>query len=201
MNSEEYAKNLARELMWATEEQDQSKKHREEIRDEFLRVVNEEFKGKDHMLPVKTIEVPDTFFETTNMTEEDFAASRFPGWNVEHVEKNIAKGYTVFVLKRDSSYLPKVIETDDGENSVIRASKEVAEYVPEIDWETLTAERPDLVEKIGKKKLIYELDEQGLESLSVEDPEELATLERHMKVRSPSIKTRARRLKRERASE
>src|SRR4029078_831601 len=128
-------------------------------------------------LPVKTIEVPKEFFETTGMEMEDFAASRFPNWDVEHIEKDVSTGNTTFVLKQNYKYVSGVVDVDDGDK-ILRVSKEVSEYTPEIDWDTLKSERPDLFEQLAEPVTTYEINESQFDKLVDEQPEELATLQR-----------------------
>lgn len=193
MTREQRLQKIARDLFDISEEEKQSKKNRSDLREELFRLLEYEFQGRDHILPIKTVEVPETFWEATGMSKSEFVQTRFPGWNVEHVEKNIITKQTVFVLKRDPRYLPGVVELED--DPLIKVSKEVAEYTPEIDWTTLQQERPDLFEKLAKPKVVLELDDDALEKIANTEPEELATLERHMIVKEPSLKVQPRRLK------
>src|SRR4051812_39878863 len=105
MTREERLRQIARELYDAKIEERQAGDQVKELRDEFFRLHDDAFRGKDHMLPVKTIEVPDEFFVSTQMTQDEFVRSRFPGWEVEHVEYNTSKARRVFVLKRDPRYI------------------------------------------------------------------------------------------------
>lgn len=198
---EEQLRRVARQFYDAKVEERSVGKDSDALRSEFFRLHDEQFKGKDYLLPVKTIEVPDEFWHTTEMSKEDFVSSRFPGWNVEHCEYNTALSRTVFVLKRDPQYIPGMVELPqerlpgDEEDYLIRVSKEISEYTPEIDWHTLKQERPDIWEKIAQPITSYEIDEEGFEKLVEESPEELATIQRHMKVRKPVLKATAKRVK------
>lgn len=194
MTREERLKKIARDLFDISEVDKHNKKEREELKQEFLRLLEHDFKGRDHVLPVKTIEVPQGFWTATSMTKEEFVQSRFPGWNVEHVEKNVSTGITVFVLKQNPHYIAGVVEIQT-DNGLVKVSKEVAEYTPEIDWDTLRNERYDLFERLAKPVISLELDEDELGLIAVEQPEELATLQRHMKVKEPSLKVQPRKVK------
>jgi len=167
---------------------------RDETRKEFFRLVTDNFRKKEHLLPVRTIEVPDGFFDKTGMTRFDFVMTRFPGWMVEHCERNTATGITVFVLKKDPHYMPDTIDVEDDEGT-IRVAKEVSEATPEIDWDSLQKERPDLYEKLAREKVVLEVNDEALEKMVTEEPEDMAVLQRHLKVKEPSLKVRARRLK------
>jgi hypothetical protein len=185
MKRTEYLKQVARQLSEAADRQRESEKEKSDLRDEFFRLVEEGFHEKDHLLPVKTIEVPDTFFKATNMTKAQFVSSRYPGWDVVHCERKVDKFVTIFVLKKNPDYLPYVEEVEYADGRKIRVSKEIAEGTPEIDWETLRAERPDLYEKLAKTVEQIVLNDDALEELADNEPEELATLERHMHVGKP----------------
>jgi len=194
MNREERLQHIARELYEAKSDEKMVKEDVGRLREEFFRLHDEGFKGQTYRLPVKTIEVPDAFFEITDMGIDEFVESRFPNWNVEHIEKNTALNKTVIVLKQDYRYVPGVVDVQDGDKT-IRVSKEVSEYTPEIDWTTLKEERPDLFERIAQPITSYEIDEVGFSKLIDESPEELATLQRHMRVKPPTIRATARRIK------
>lgn len=198
---EEQLKKVAREFYDTKATERAWSKDSDALRSEFFRLHDEQFKGKGYLLPVKTIEVPDEFWHSTQMSKEDFVSSRFPGWDVEHCEYNTALGKTVFVLKRNPQYIPGMVELPEedlpGEEGdyLIRVSKEISEYTPEIDWETLRQERPDIWDKIAQPITSYEIDEEGFEKLVEETPEELATIQRHMKVRKPVLRATAKRVK------
>lgn len=194
MTRQERLQQIARELYEAKLEEKQAGDTTKELRNEFFRLYDEEFRSKDYLLPVRTIEVPNEFFHSTGMSQDDFVSSRFPGWDVEHVEYNTALGKRVFVLKRDPAYIPGVIEIDDDDKK-LRVSKEVSEYTPEMDWSTLRQERPDLFEKLAQPITSYEIDEEAFERILYETPEELSTLQRHMSVKKPILRATARRVK------
>jgi len=195
MTREERLKWLAERLYEEQQSEKEHKTNREGFKKEFMRLIEDGFDGRDHILPVKTIEVPADFWKKTGMTKAEFIESRFPGWDVEHVEKDISTSNTVFVLKRNPHYLSGTIEveTDDG---ILKVSKEVAEYTPEMDWNTLREERPDLYKRLANPVITLELDEEMLEYIASEEPEELAVLQRHMKVKEPSLKVQPRMTKR-----
>lgn len=196
MTREERLAQIARELYDAKMSERGVKADVEHLRDEFFRLYDDGVRGKSYKMAVKTIEVPQEFFEKTGMSMEDFVKSRFPNWDVEHIEKNTATGVTVIVLKQNYKYIPGTVDIDDGDK-VIRVSKEISEYTPDIDWDTLQQERPDIFKEIAKKVITYEIDEKGFSDFVAEKPEDLATLQRHMKVRSPSIRATARRVKKD----
>jgi hypothetical protein len=199
MTSEERLAYLARQLYDHSQEDKLLKQTRGEDKEKFFELLEDKLRGKDHLLPVRTIEVPEEFFTRTGMSKEDFVQTRFPGWNIEHCEKNTVTGQTVFVFKRDPRYVPDVVELEDGDH-LIRVQKEIAEYTPEIDWETLKLEDLDLHNRLAKPVTTYEVDGDELEAIMRESPEELAVLQRHMSVKEPARKVVARRVKNGRES-
>jgi hypothetical protein len=85
---------------------------------------------------------------------------------------------------------------EDPHSPLFKVSKDVAEYTPEIDWETLKSERPDIFKKLAVKRTHYDVNEAALEEL-FEDPEEASVLQRHLKVKPPSLRVTARRIEQE----
>jgi hypothetical protein len=76
-----------------------------------------------------------------------------------------------------------------------KISKEVVEYTPLVDWETLRTELPELFEKLAKPVEAYEIDEDQLDQLMQIEPEILNKLQRHMQVRQPIQKVTTRPIK------
>ena len=196
MTRQERLEQVARELYRAKREEIEASTTTKDLRDEFFRLYDDGFKGQSYILPVKTIEVPDEFFATTGMSKEDFMSSRFPSWEIEHIEKNTSIHTTVFVMRQNPKYVPGVLDLDD-EGKTLRVSKEVSEYTPEIDWDTLKRERPDLWERLAQPVTTYEIDEEEFSKLVEDTPEELATIQRHMKVRQPVLRATAKRIKKD----
>lgn len=192
MNLEERITHVAKELAQYAEEERKVKALRDDAKEEFYRLIRD--RHKRDILPVRTIEVPDEFFAVTGLSYEEFVETRFPGWLVEHVEKNIALNRTVFVLKRDPEYLADGVDITV-DNKRLRVSKVVAEYTPEVDWESLRAEDEKLFDKLAQPQLTYNVNEEALERMMEEEPHELAKLQRHMRVRKPSLKVTSRKVK------
>jgi hypothetical protein len=191
---QERLKEIARKLWETKQAKDQIEQNRKELAADLYRLLEYDFRNKDHLLPVVTIEVPEEFFTRTGLTRQEFIDTRFPGWDVEHEEVNITTEMTTFVLKRNPRYMGGVVEVPDGDHT-IRVSKTISEYTPEIDWDTLAKERPDLMKRLATPVTIYELNEDELEKLFHENPEDVPILKRHMVVREPAIKVIPRRVK------
>lgn len=194
MNRQERLEHLAKEIFLAKEKEKTYKEALEDLRDKFFDLLEDDVRGKSHLLPVQTIEVPKEFFYRTGMSEQDFIKSRFPGWDVEHVEANIATSIHTFVLKKNPRFIPGVIELDlDGRK--LRVSKEIAEFEPDIDWKTLEAEDPELCDELIIWEKVPVLNDDALERMIEDKPEVLEKLRRHMKVKSPSLRATAREIK------
>jgi hypothetical protein len=196
MKREERLEHLAKNIYSMKGTIKEVESNLKEQREKFFELLEDNLASQEHLLPVQTIEIPQEFFERTGMSEQDFVASRFPGWQVEHVEKNISTGMHTFILKKDKRYIPSVVETTYGDGK-IRVSKEIMEYEPEIDWDTLAAEDPELYEQIcyEEEVVVQQLDEQTFEQLIEESPEVLEKIRRHLKVRTPALKATARTIK------
>lgn len=191
MEPQEYLNKIAREFYHSIAEEKDAKEKRSELRDEFIRLADDQYSSRDHLLPVQTIEVDNSFFQKTGLTQDEFVSTRFPGWKVEHVEFNSATQKRTFVLKRDPHFLNQVVVVEEGDDKIY-VSKEVSEYTPEVDWDTLRLERPDLFERLVKPKVVFELNEDALEQMMDETPEDAAALKRHLKVKPPTIRATAR---------
>lgn len=193
MTREEHLKEVAKNLYEANLAEKEAKANREELRDEFFRLVLYEFKDSA-FLPVRTIEVPHDFWAKTGLSKDDFVATRFPGWEVEHIERNFADAVDVFIFKKDPAYMSSSVDVD-ADGVPVRVSKEISEFSPEIDWKTLEADQPDLFKLLAKKVISYELDEDVLREVLATKPEILADLQRHFIVKKPIQKLTARRIK------
>jgi hypothetical protein len=194
MKRQERLEHLAKEIFLAKEKEKIYKEAITDLRDKFFDLLEDDIRGKSHLLPVQTIEVPKEFFDSSGLSERDFIGSRFPGWDVEHVETNIATGMHTFVLKKNPRYIPGVVEVDlDGKK--LRVSKEIAEFEPDIDWTTLEREDPELYEELIEWESTPVLNEEALERMIEEKPEVLEKLRRHMHVKSPSLRATAREIK------
>ncbi len=183
MTREERLRYLADEIASTTKEIKELEGQKNSNKQEFFDLVEDEFRGRDYLLPIRTVDVPDVFFDKTDMGYEEFCDTRFPGWDIEHIEKNIAEHKTTFVMKKSPKLMGQAVTTD-----TVVVTKSVVEYGPEIDWETLKKERPDLWDAISKDVTHQIVDEERFTEALTEEPELLSILERHMKVREPSVK-------------
>jgi hypothetical protein len=193
MTRQERIEWLAHELERVSNEEKEIKKRRALLRDDFFRLADHDWYDKEHLLPVVTITVPDEFFERTGLSKREFIETRYPGWNLEHDEYNTALFEHTFVMRRDPRFIPREVEVQDGED-ILKVSKEVSEYTPDIDWKTLRDDNPDLFEKLAVPVEQYALNEESLEQIMEESPDDLATLQRHMKVKAPTVRVVPRRI-------
>jgi hypothetical protein len=90
--------------------------------------------------------------------------------------------------------LGRVVEVNAG-GDLVQVAKDVSEFTPEIDWTTLKQERPDLYERLARHVIHTEVNEEELEKMYQETPEDIATLERHLRVREPVLRATAKRVK------
>lgn len=193
MTRQERIEWLARELERVSNEEKEIKKRRSELRDDFFRLADHDWNKNEHLLPVVTINVPEEFFKRTGLSKREFIATRYPGWNLEHDEYNTALFNHTFVLRRDPKFISREITIEDGEDT-LKISKEISEYTPDIDWETLRNDDPVLFEKLATPVEQYTLNEESLEQIMNESPDDLATLQRHMKVKAPTVRVVPRRI-------
>lgn len=147
---------------------------KDEARAELFAYVVEDYESKPHLLPTTTVSVPKEFWLKTGMTEADFMSSRFPTWDIEHSEYDDLAMLTTFILRKRPDYMPF---SDDGED--YKLTKTTTEPTPDIDWETLSAERPDLFRALSKPVTHFELDGDKLLELMEEDREIQSILMRH----------------------
>lgn len=183
MTRQERLVHLARMLDSISRDDKARRQNRETLKSEFFQLLEEERKEKPELLPVITAEVPLEFFECTGISYDEFIETRYPGWIIEHLERNITTDNVVFVLRRDPMYVTDKVVIDN-----IQVSKVVAEYTPEIDWESLEKENPELLERISRTEVIRKIDDDKMQEMMEHSPADLAILRRHTKVRKPSLK-------------
>lgn len=167
---------VVKELKSLNDLEKEIKAKKDNLRAELFDYGVQDYDGKEWLLPTTTITVPKTFWLTSIMTPKDFIESRFPTWDLLSVEEDPAMFITIFVLRKKPLYMPYKYEDDN-----YKLSKSVTEPTPEIDWETLTAERPDLFDKLAKPVIHWELDGEVLEEMLKEDDELRSILTRHTK--------------------
>jgi hypothetical protein len=149
---------------------------KKEARAELFIVAEIDYEDKRHLLPTTTVTVPKKFWEKTGMTEQDFLDSRFPTWEIEHAEYDDVAGETTLILRKKPLFMPFSAEGDE-----YRLSKTTTEPTPDVDWETLSAERPDLFKKLAKPVTTFELDGDKLLELMEDDRSIQSVLMRHTK--------------------
>ncbi len=115
------------------------------------------------------------------MTHDRFLATRYPSWNL--IKTVPGRTETTFILRKRPEYVGKVIEIDDQ-----KISKIAVEYSPEIDWESLGKEFPELAKKLSKKEVRLVVNDEALEQEAKTNPELFAILRRHMVVKTPTNK-------------
>jgi len=108
-------------------------------------------------------------------------ATRYPSWNLIKLIEDDEE--TTFIFRKRPEYMGKVIELEDA-----KLSKIAVEYSPEIDWESLAAEYPDLAEKLSKEEVRKVVNDEALEQEAKNNPDLFAILRRHMVVKTPTNK-------------
>lgn len=169
------------------------KEEREQAKEKLFQLIEDDFTHNDHLLPHRQLEIPDSFWEKTKYTEGEFFGSRFPGWKLNNKTVTDSSS-SIYELVRDPGYMAYSVEinTDDGP---FKVSKEISEYTPSFDWESLRDELPNLFDKLVKRIETFEINEDELDRLIQIEPEVLSQLQRHMKVRQPALKVSSRKIK------
>lgn len=167
-----HVENLVSDLYHVTSQEKELKTRKEELRDELFGIANSE--QPESLLPTSTIEVPFGFFDKTGMTYTEFLDSRFPTWDLQ--DYKVKESSVVFILRKGKSYMPWKYEDE-----YYKLSKSPVEPTPEIDWDTLKAEREDLFTRLAKEKIVYEINEKEFNKLLQEDPTVYEILRRHSK--------------------
>lgn len=157
------------------------KESKDKIRGQLTGAIRDSYAETEHLLPTLTETIPNTFFEDTGLSHDRFLGSRYPSWNL--IKTVPGRNETTFILRKRPEYMGKVIELEDQ-----KLSKIAVEYTPEIDWETLDKEFPDLAQKLSKEVTTRVLDEMALEQEAKDNPELFAILRRHMISKTPTNK-------------
>ena len=157
------------------------KESKDKIRGQLTGAIRDSFAEAEHLLPTLTETIPNTFFEDTGLSHDRFIGSRYPSWNL--VKTIPGRSETTFILRKRPEYMGKVIELEDA-----KISKIAVEYAPEIDWESLGKEFPDLAEKLSKDEVRKVVNDEALEQEAKDNPELFAILRRHMVVKTPTNK-------------
>jgi hypothetical protein len=163
------------DLMQTRNEIKRLKKLEDELREIVVTSGVLSWEGREHLLPTTTISIPDEFWETTKFESvEDFVDSRFPTWDLIDKHEDHGALSTILILRKKPEYMPFIYDDDD-----VKVNKVSVEPTPEIDQETLMAERPDLYRQLFKPVTVMELDEQALSDAIEQDQEIPAILMRH----------------------
>lgn len=153
------------------------KVQKETLRKQLFEIAADSYKGKEYLLPITTVTIPKEFWYTTGLPPDEFLLTRYPTWDLTHTEDDPMLQATTFVLRKKPEYMPFSF---DGES--LKVSKQSTEPTPEIDWETLEAEQPQIFEKVAKKVVHLELNEDAIPELQKEYSDFTSILQRHVKV-------------------
>lgn len=167
----------AKALMEIRQEIKILKEEEDALRGSIVEEAQAEWEGREHLLPTTTITIPRIFWETIPKkfsTLDDFLESRFPTWDLIHLEEDNVNGSATFILRKRPEFMAFAYE-----DNFVKVSKVSVEPTPEIDQETLKAEKPELYDKLYKPVTVMELDEQALSDAIEEDAEVPSILMRH----------------------
>jgi hypothetical protein len=193
VSNEEQMRELASSLYEISRREKELKVEKERLRQQLFEAMAKDYERNPHLLPTRSIDIPNSFWDRTTLNEDEFFASRFPGWIVDDVtEVDDTKTYQ---LRRTPSHMPYSVEIEHGGED-IRVAKEINEYTPTMDWESLHDELPELFRQLAKPVEVFEINEDELERLVQIEPDVLSRLQRHMIVREPVSKMTTRNLKR-----
>jgi hypothetical protein len=165
-------KDVVAHLHELNEEEKQLKSEKEKLRQELFSYADSE--QSEFLLPTTTIEVPRTFWYATKLSPQEFLASRFPTWDLISHENDPTRFVDILVLRKKKEFMPWKYEDED-----YSLSKTPIEPTPEIDWDTLEQERPELSKRLKQAKVIYEINEEELNNVLQEDPTVYEVLRRH----------------------
>ena len=195
MNDDEKINQMyeaAIEIQEYTDREKEAAAGRAAAKTKLLELIKDDFARHKSALPTRSVDVPMSFFDKTGMKAEEFAQSRYPGWQVVDYSADPNDDQVmVFELIRDPAYMNYSFEVNDE----FKISKEVVEYTPVVDWDTLRRELPELFGKLAKPVESYEINEDALDQLIQIEPEVLSKLQRHMLVKQPMQKVTTRKLK------
>lgn len=170
-----YTKQLVQNLMRVRQEIKTLQKEEDTLRSVVVEDAIEEWEDRQDLLPTTTISIPDEFWDKTGFVSVfDFVESRFPTWDLIDSHEDHGALTTILILRKRPEFMPFLFEDDD-----VKLSKVAVEATPEIDEETLKAERPDLYNKIFTPVTVMQLNEEELQKAIEEDPEVPSILMRH----------------------
>lgn len=175
---------IVREIRELQEQKKEVEKTLERSRKRLFNLINEQEK-KSPSLPTKRIEVALDFFTTCNIDPEDFLITRYPSWDLVEYGIDEEARTAVFQLRKNPEYTSFLYQPP-GENWKI--GREIQEYDPSLDIETLKLEDPELVSRLVVEHVTYKLDPDALAIVMQTEPEKLAVLERHLTAKKPAQK-------------
>lgn len=162
-----------------------SEKKKKELRSELFHVAT--LDKEKEVLPRKTMRLPVGFLNRIGMQENDYLASRHPGWRKVESRK-VDEEWIEYLLERDPATLPWTFEAETDDGTTITAGRQIQQKSPEIDDRSLQKDLPEVFDAIMKPVVSYEVDGDKLEALLAEKPELLPEIERHFAFPEPITK-------------
>lgn len=174
-----------RRLDWLRKEKKQLEVEEQSLKTDLREPATERFIGNEQLLPVQTLEVPAAFWLKTGMDYDSFLDTRFPTWDCEHFEEDKPDtGDVTFVLRKKPEFMGWEFDAD---GTTLKYSP--VEPTPDIDWDSLRRELPELYKTLAEEVITYKINEEAFEKIVRDQPESLVALQRHTRaVRAPSQK-------------
>jgi hypothetical protein len=169
-----------------------AKKKKSELREALFHLAT--IYSEDQVLAKRTTQLPVGFLNKIGMPENVFIASRWPGWRKVESRKVNDEGepdsngeWIEYLLEKDPAYLRYDTEEVEGELT-ITAGRTIQQNPPEIDQRTLQKDLPEVFDAIMKPHVVYEVDNDKLEALLLENPELIPKIELHLAHPEPIVK-------------
>jgi hypothetical protein len=129
---------------------------------------------------IKSITIPKVLIEQ-GLDPKEIVEQSHPSWEISTItfDENGAQ----VQIQQTSNYLPYVYE---GDGVIVR--KSVVSSTPEINLDTLELECPGITEEITETTTTTKISDEKLSEKLTKDPTFMSVLERHLKVKPPTIK-------------
>jgi len=173
--------DIARKLNEVREQQKRLKADEDELKAMISEAAVDYYRENPDELPVKHVRIPEDFWTKTGMEKDEFLASRHPNWEV------VDELQDHFLMRMKPEFMGHIFDEDE-----YKITKSVVDPTPEIDWSSLRAEFPDLCDRLMRKIVRYEVDEEQLQEVMKERPEFPSELSRHVKMKNSFNKFTAR---------
>jgi hypothetical protein len=183
---------LSRAIAAIKEEEDELKARREKARIQFFSLITTGI--EEWQLRTTSITVPEEFWDIVD--REEFFETRFPQWDIISETRDEAQLTDTFILREKPEYVGDSFEVDH-DGTRYKISKQIDAGTPAVDWASLRAEYPEIFRRLAKRVVKYEINEDAWGDLQEEYPEFTTIIQRHTRVKPPTVKLFPRKLKSE----